>query len=100
VGFLEYPSDRLQLEGEEHERAQSLLQDSDASLHALADLVLDRVHGSERRRGPQLRVHVTLDNSKFVITDGESCGVYEEPPGICRECTPQEFEDAQHAGGN
>jgi hypothetical protein len=97
---LTYPTSNLQLEGEERERAQGFLQNSDATLHALADLVLDRVHGSERRRGPQLKVHVTLDNSKFVISDGESCGVYEEPPGICRDCTAQEFEDVQHAGGN
>ena len=96
---MEYRSGRVQLEGEEREHARSFLRDTDATLHALADLVLDRMHGAERRRGSQLEVHVILDNTKIIVGDGENCGVYEEPPGWCRDCTPQEEADVSHAGG-
>lgn len=90
----------VQLAGDEHDRVRSALRDIDATMHTMAEVVLDTVYGKERKRSARLKqARVIFDNSKFIVGDGENCGVYEEPPGICRECTPQEVEDVSHAGG-
>jgi hypothetical protein len=97
---MDYQSDKrpAQLENEELERMQTALRDVDTITHMMAELILDRVHGSDRRRSSRLaQATVVFDNSKFVVSDGENCGVYEEPPGWCRECTAQEAEQVSHA---
>jgi hypothetical protein len=89
----------VQLEGDELDRMRKGLDDVATNFHAMAELVLDQVYGKDRPRNRLAEAHVVLDNHKFVFTNGDGCGVYEDPPGWCRECTPEEEEDVNHAGG-
>jgi hypothetical protein len=76
----------IQLEGEDRNRASQMKTDLGNNLNELGNLVLDTVHGKDRDKSNVKIAHVVFNNWKYVFSNGGACGVYEDPPGICREC--------------
>jgi hypothetical protein len=88
-----------QLEGDDLTRARGMAEDSGAALQTFARFVVDQVYGDEKPADARLKfASVTFGNDTKVFTDGESfCGVYQDPPGVCRECTQEEWDLAHQA---
>ena len=89
----EYPQ-TVQLEGEDLGRTRRMSEEVNASLRAMAEVVLDQVHGKSRAQGASLKAaRIVFNNESFTFTQDGECGAWEDPLGICRPCTA---EVAQH----
>ncbi|WP_159394171.1 hypothetical protein [Streptomyces sp. NRRL S-495] len=75
----------IQLEGKELEQLRALMREVDANLRQIHELTVGHVRGEKSKFRPRnARFH--FDNTKVVFIDDAGCGVYEDPPGICRTC--------------
>ncbi|HEX8581443.1 MAG TPA: hypothetical protein VF640_03905 [Acidimicrobiales bacterium] len=86
------------LDGEELGQARGLGEGPKTGLAALARFVLTRVYGDDAASTTVKYAHVVFDNDTQVFSDGTTvCGAYQDPPGICRECTDLEWSLAAQA---
>jgi hypothetical protein len=69
------------------DRARRQSSQAEDALLALAELTLRELN-SKYRAEDVVEIIVRPNNSKdiFIGPDGECLGVYEDPPGICRNC--------------
>jgi len=83
---------RVELMGEEKERADHLCKEAERSLLDIAEIVFRALDIDEDRT--QLRLVLKPGNTVVAIfragTGGPCLGVLENPPGICRPCNPGE----------
>lgn len=87
-----------QLEGEDLGRVRGMGEGSKMGLAALARFVLTRVYGEDAATADVRYAHVVFNNDTQVFSDGSTvCGAYQDPPGICRECTDSEWALAAQA---
>lgn len=79
-------AEAVQLEGTELDHMRKLVRTAQDHLREVAGLTL----GKLRKTGRIKTVRFILDNIRIVVEDEFGCGVYEDPPGICRPCRPGE----------
>ncbi|MDT7744845.1 MAG: hypothetical protein QOE59_3923 [Actinomycetota bacterium] len=58
-------------------------------LLAVAQVVFDEL-GLGALDEDNVEIRVRPNNTRVIVISNETCGVYEDPPGICRPCTAEE----------
>ena len=97
---------QVELKGEDLGRMRRIAEEAQATLHVMAEFILDQVHGKEREKDPNPKVTGIEFASppgchSAIVYDGHSCGVYDCEQDVCRPCTDAEVQFAQehHGGG-
>lgn len=80
----------VRLEGEELEHMRKILHGAEGHLREIAEVVFGKLHTNRHSRKRLKHAKFIFDNVRVVIEDEDGCGVYEDPPGICRPCKPGE----------
>jgi hypothetical protein len=79
------PLEPVQLDGERLGQMRQLVRDAEGSLREIAEIVRHTLRG-ESSHSRVKHAKFIFDNLRVVIEDGDGCGVYEDPPGVCRPC--------------
>ncbi|MEV1066130.1 hypothetical protein [Streptomyces sp. NPDC050263] len=79
----------VQLEDKELEHVRALTREVDERLRQIHEITVGHVRGEKGKYRPK-QARFIFDNIRVVIEDESGCGVYEDPPGICRPCRPGE----------
>jgi len=81
----------VQLVGDELNHMRGLIRTAEDSLRQIARMTVSKVRQYEPPSPHQVKqTRFVFDNVRVVIEDSDGCGVYEDPPGICRPCRPGE----------
>ncbi|MFJ7146835.1 hypothetical protein ACIQVT_01260 [Streptomyces sp. NPDC100445] len=79
----------VQLDDKELEDVRALTREVDAKLRRIHEITMNHVRGEKGKYRPK-QARFIFDNIRVVIEDESGCGVYEDPPGVCRPCRPGE----------
>ncbi|OEJ37248.1 hypothetical protein AR457_35405 [Streptomyces agglomeratus] len=79
----------VRLEDKELEHVRALTREVDAKLREIHEITMGHVRGEKGKYRPK-EARFVFDNIRIIMEGDGTCGVYEDPPGICRPCTLEE----------
>ncbi len=75
----------VQLHGEDLEQMRKIVRAAEENLREVAKNVRGKVRGEAAVSRSRVKsARFVFDNLRVVIEDDDGCGVYEDPPGVCR----------------